>query len=231
VTVYNGNTYYSADQNSTKKGTQTGIFEYTGTPGTSQGSNTGTLITPASGKVNGTTVNFSPQSFVFANPTTLYVADTGDPKAGGTGDGGIQKWLYSNGAWNLAYTLTDANFVSPASATTATDGETGFEALALKLVGGNADLYAVSYTAGDADPNGLYAIVDNLGATTLPTGSDTETFTELEAASGSSNANGTDQNFKGVAFAPEAVPEPSTWLMAGASILVLLAIRRRTRVS
>lgn len=231
VSVYNGNTYYSADQNSSKKGTQTGIFEYTGTPGTSEGSNTGTLITPASGKVNGTTVNFSPQSFVFANPTTLYVADTGDPKAGGTGDGGIQKWLYSNGAWNLAYTLTDANFVSPASATTAADGETGFEALALKLVGGNADLYAVSYTAGDADPNGLYAIVDNLGATTLPTGSDTETFTELEAASGSSNVNGTDQNFKGVAFAPEAVPEPSTWLMAGASILVLLAIRRRTRVS
>ncbi|HEY0256752.1 MAG TPA: hypothetical protein VGC39_04850, partial [Candidatus Methylacidiphilales bacterium] len=77
------NTYFSADQNSNKKGTLTGIFEYSGSPTGSEGSNTGTRITPASGTVNGKTVNFSPEGFVFANATTLYVADTGDPKAGG----------------------------------------------------------------------------------------------------------------------------------------------------
>ncbi len=227
VTQYNGNTYYSADQNSSSKGTQTGIFEYSGSPSTSQGTNTGTRLTPVSGTVNGKSVNFSPEGFAFASPTVLYVADTGDPKAGGTGDGGIQKWIYSSGAWNLAYTLTDPNFVLPTLATTASHGETGFEALTFQLVGGNVDLYAVSYTAGDADPNGLYAIVDNLAATTLPTGANAESFTELEAASGTSDVNGTDENFKGVSFAPEAIPEPSTWALVGVSMLGMYILRRR----
>jgi hypothetical protein len=229
IEVYNGNLYYSADQNSSKKGTQTGIFEYTGTPTTSQGANTGTLITPASALVNGTTVNLSPQGFVFANSTTLYVADTGDPKAGGTSDGGIQKWVNVAGTWTLEYTLTDPNFVSPTLTASAAHGQTGFEALTLQVVGGNADLYAVSYTAGDDDPNGLYAIVDNLSAMTLPTGANAESFTELEAGSGSSNANGTDENFKGVSFAPTVVPEPSTWGLAVAGGIGMLGMFRKRR--
>jgi hypothetical protein len=220
VQVYNGNLYYSADQNS-KKGVLTGVFEYSGTPTTSQGASTGTRLTPASEVVGGKTINFSPQGFAFANATTMYVADTGDPKAGGTGDGGIQKWSFSSllGTWTLDYTLTDANFVSPTQATSVSDGQTGFEALTLNLSGGNVDIYAVSYTAGDADPNGLYGIVDNLSATTLPTGLNAETFTELEAAPGTSDAGGADYNFKGVAFAPVAAPEPTTTSML---ILALL---------
>jgi hypothetical protein len=213
ITQYNGNTYYSADQNSSSKGTQTGIFQYTGSPSSSEGANTGTRLTPASGSVNGKTVNFSPQAFTFANATTLYVADTGDPKAMGIGDGGIQKWSLLNGTWALDYTLVDPNFVSPTVATSVSDGQTGFEAMTLQVVGGNVDIYAVSYTAGDADPNGLYAIVDNLAATTLPTGAGTESFTELEAAPGTSDAGGADFNFKGVSFAPVAAPEPSTFAM------------------
>ena len=229
IVVSNGNLFYSTDQNSSKKGTQTGIFEYAGTPTTSQGANTGTLITPASALVNGATVNLSPEGFVFANSTTLYVADTGDPKAGGTGDGGIQKWVNVGGIWTLQYTLTDPNFVSPTAATSAMDGETGFAALALKVVGGNVDIYAVSYTAGDADPNGLYAIVDNLSAATLPIGVNAENFTELAAASGTSNAGGADDNFKGISFAPAVVPEPSTWGLAVAGGLGMLGMCRRRR--
>ena len=221
VTQYGGNTYYSADQNSTKKGTQTGIFEYTGSPTTSQGTNTGTRLTPASGVVNGVTVNFSPEAFTFANATTMYVADTGDPKAGGTGDGGIQKWSLISGTWTLDYTLTSANFVSPSTATSVADGQTGFEALTLAVNGDSVDIYAVSYTAGDADPNGLYAVVDSLSATTLPIG---ETVTELEAAPGSSNVGDADYNFKGVAFAPEAVPEPSTVAMMIVALLGMLGL-------
>jgi hypothetical protein len=82
--------YFSADQNSSSKGTLTGIFESPTTGGP------GTLITPASVTVGSTTYNLSPEGFFFANATTLYVADTGAPKAGGTADGGIQKWSYSS---------------------------------------------------------------------------------------------------------------------------------------
>ena len=178
VLEYNGNLYFSADQNS-KKGDLTGIFEYSGAPTTLQTSS-GTRLTPASGMISGTAVNFSPEDFAFANATTMYVADTGVPKAGGVGDGGIQKWSLIDGAWDLDYTLTDPNFVSPSSAPTASHGETGFEDLAIDVVGGDVDIYAVSYTAGDADPNGLYAIVDGLSDTTAPTGANAESFTELE---------------------------------------------------
>jgi hypothetical protein len=231
ITQYNGNTYYSADQNS-KKGIQTGIFEYSGSPSSSEGTNTGTRLTPASEVVSGKTINFSPQAFTFANATTLYVADTGDPKAGGTGDGGIQKWSLVNGTWALDYTLTDPNFVSPTTATSVSDGQTGFEAMTLQLVGGNVDIYAVSYTAGDADPNGLYAIVDSLGATTLPTGAGTESFTELEAAPGTSDAGGADYNFKGVSFAPTEAPEPSTFAMLIVTLLGAAGLAwNRRRVS
>jgi hypothetical protein len=222
ITQYGGNTYYSTDQNS-KKGIQTGIFEYTGSPTSSEGSNTGTRITPASGVVNGVSVNFSPEGFTFANATTLYVADTGDPKAVGTGDGGIQKWSLVDSAWVLDYTLTVPSFVSSSALT----GETGFEAMTLQVVGNSVDIYAVSYTAADADPNGLYAIVDNLSALTLPTGAATESFTELAAAPGTSDAGGADDNFKGVSFAP--IPEPSTYAMmlVGLAGMVGFAWKRR----
>lgn len=199
VQAYNGNLYYSADQNSSSKGTQTGIFMYSGSPTTSQGSQTGTRITPAN---NGAGVNYSPQGFFFANSTTLYVADTGDPKAGGTGDGGIQKWTLSltSGQWVLDYTLTSVNLVSPASATSVAHGETGFEALTGQIVGNQVNLFAISYTAGDADSNGFYGVTDNLSATTAAPG---ETMIELAQS-------GADNNFKGVSFTPQAVPEPST---------------------
>lgn len=39
----------------------------------------------------GTAVSLSPESYFFASPTVLYVADSGNPKAGGVGDGGLQK--------------------------------------------------------------------------------------------------------------------------------------------
>jgi hypothetical protein len=203
VQEYQGNLYYSADQNS-GKGIQTGIFEYTGLPTTSQSTNTGTRLTPAN---DGGSVNYSPEGFFFANATTLYVADTGDPKAGGTGDGGIQKWAYNGSQWVLQYTLTNPNFVSPSLATTAAHGETGFEAIAGNLVDGVVNLYAVSYTAGDADPNGFYGITDPLAANSLSG----QSFVEIAAAPGI-QASGTNPDFvyKGVSFTPTGSPVNSS---------------------
>lgn len=200
IFAYQGSLYYSADQNSASKGTLTGIFEYSGLPTTSQSTNTGTRITPAN---NGGSINYSPDGFFFANSTTLYVADTGDPKAGGTGDGGIQKWVYNGSQWILQYTLTTPNFVSPTLATSAVHGETGFAALAGNVVSGTVYLYATSYTAGDADPDGLYGIADTLSSTTGAG----EAFTEIAAAPGI-QASGTnpDYVFKGVSLAPIAGP-------------------------
>ena len=203
VTGSNGNLYYSID----KSGAPTGVYQITGAANP----------TPITAANNGQGVNYSPEGFFFANDHTLYVADTGVPKAGGTGDGGIQKWTLNGSTWSLAYTLTPTGFVSPATAASAKSGQTGFEAITGVVVGGNVELYAVSYTAGDDNPNGLYAITDGLTSTS-GTG---ETFTELESAAGNGG-----EVFKGVSFAPGLVPEPSTWTLAGLGIALCVGLGR-----
>ena len=228
VLEYGGNLYYSTDQLD-KSGTQAGIFGYSGTPTTAQG--IGTQITPASVVLGGTTFNLSPEDFAFANSTTLYVADTGDPKGGVWGLGGIQKWSFANGTWGLDYTLAPSTFIPDDNLdnTPTASGESGFEDLALQVVGGNVDIYAVSYTVGDdALGNGLYGVVDSLSNTSAAVADD-ETVTELEASPGISGT--ADYNFKGVSFAPSIapVPEPSTWALGLAGAGALLAFRRRRK--
>jgi MYXO-CTERM domain-containing protein len=242
VLQYGGNTYFSADQNS-GKGILTGIFEYSGSPATLQ-SGSGTRLIPASGTIyagggfsnpassSGTSVNFSPEDFAFANSTTMYVADTGVPKADGIGDGGIQKWTLSNGAWTLDYTLAPSTFIPSVNldSSTTIQGETGFEDLALQVVGNNVDIYAVSYTIGnDGAANGLYGVVDSL-SNLSPTVGETETVDELEEAPGYEGTSA-DYNFKGVSFAPSLapVPEPSTWALGLGGLGTLLAFQRRRK--
>ena len=69
----------------------------------------------------------------------------------------------------LDYTLSDPNFVSPSLSASASFGETGFEAITGQVLGSGTgatvNLFAVSYTAADAEQNGLYEITDSLGAT------------------------------------------------------------------
>jgi hypothetical protein len=216
VTGFNNTIYYSIDTSS-----HTGVMSL-GTNPTSL--TTPTAITAATNAKTGSSeVFYSPEGFFFANSTTLYVADTGVPKAfvsGASADGGIQKWTLSSGTWSLDYTLTPTggDWLNASDSATASSGETGFAAITGEVVGNSVELFAVSYTAGDDNPNGLYGITDSLSATS---GSG-ESFTELESATGSGG-----QTFKGVSFAPTAVPEPTTLsLLAGGAAL---ALRRRRR--
>ena len=155
----------------------------------------------------GKTINLSPEGYFFANATTLYIADGGNPKAGGLGDGGLQKWTFNGTTWQLDYTLSAGlNLV----ADTATSGTTGLIGLTGTVVGGEVYLYATNSTLGDLDQTYVYGITDTLSATTLPTD---ETFTALVTAAA-------DTNIRGISFAPtESTAVTSTTVVsAGATV-------------
>jgi hypothetical protein len=200
------------------------------------GNNGGTgklVITATNGNgVNtiGSEINLSPESFYFADSHTLYVADAGiskndsalnDSNGSALGDGGLQKWIYSDStkSWSLAYTISAGLDLV---ANTSSAGVTGLLGLTGQVVNGQVQLFATSYTIGDLDQSFLYGVSDALTATS---GAGTS-FTTLAAAPA-------DSNFKGVAFAPNAdstVPEPATWAMMVVGFGVAgAALRRRTR--
>ena len=232
VQVYNGQLHVSTDS---KKGSTN--RDYIGTlgaqgalptseanggngpamlPGFGNSGGTGKITVTASNANNvnaglvgqNKTVNLSPENYFFANADTLYVADSGSPKNtsadSSLGDGGLQKWTMSDGTWTLDYTISDGlNLVANSGAA----GSTGLYGLTGKdiTVDGvqEVELFATNYTIGDTDQTYLYGITDVLGDLTAQAG---ESFATLETAPG-------DTTFKGVAFAPSPVPEPSTWAM------------------
>jgi hypothetical protein len=183
--------------------------------------------------INGSTgsVYLSPENYFYANATTLYVADSGDPKNGSSsgsagaqndGDGGLQKWSLVNGTWTLDYTLSAGlNLVLNGNdGATVAHGVSGLYGLTGKVVGGQVELFATSYVLSDTDQTYLYGITDTLSSTSASQVSG-ETFTTLEDAPA-------DASFKGVSFAPQSpVPAPAnlTLLLSGLA-LVVLAVRR-----
>ena len=203
--IYNGALYVSRDSKQGTNGTSN-IGDY-GTSLPTSGtapivltgiSQTDMLTVAQENTVNasavGTAVHLSPENFFFANATTLYVADSGNPKQGGLGDGGLQKWVYNGTSWSLAYTLSlGLNLV----ADTASSGTTGLVGLTGVVVGNTVQLYATNSTIGDLDPTYLYGITDTLSATTGAG----ESFTTLVTAA-------PDTNIRGVAFAPTVAAAP-----------------------
>jgi hypothetical protein len=205
---------------------QSGPTQLTGF-GNSGGTGKVTITTNTVNGVNsiGQQVNLSPENYFFANPTTLYVADSGNPKnnsaTSGLGDGGLQKWSLVSGSWTLDYTLSAGlNLV----ANTASAGTTGLFGLTGEDVTSDGvsevELFATNSTIGDTDPTFLYGITDVLADISDPG----ESFTELAAAPA-------DTNFKGVAFAPEVTPLPATLPLfaGGLGALGLLARRKGGR--
>ncbi len=204
VEIQNGQLYVSRDS---KQGPTASISSYgttlptaatasTTLPGIA---NTITLAAAQENSVNaadvGKKVFLSPESYFFANPTTLYVADSGNPKqdtkTAGLADGGLQKWSYNGSAWVLDYTLsTGLTLVSDGAAA----GTTGLIGLTGTVTGNTVTLYATNATLGDTDPTFVYGITDTLSATAASAG---QSFTTLFTAA-------PDTNVRGIAFAPSA---------------------------
>ena len=189
-------------------------------------------------------VYLSPENYFFANPTTLYVADSGDPKGDNNGtvgnpgvgvdgeqgvsDGGLQKWTFNGTAWVLDYTLT-AGLLDLVPDTTACGsdevgcGTTGLIGLTGQVEpDGTVDLFSTNSTLGDEDQTYLYGITDTL-ADTDPSEVTGESFDVLETAP-------SDVNIRGVAFAPETeeeLPEPASLALFGVGAAGLALLRRK----
>ena len=138
----------------------------------------------------GSFVYLSPEQYFFANPTTHYVADSGQPKNGNAGkaalgEGGLQKWSLVNGAWTLDYDLVKGlNLVNNANAnanTPTASGVTGLFGLTGQVVNGQVELFATSYGLNELSPSYLYEITDTLSDSTIGQTSG-ESFTTLESA-------------------------------------------------
>jgi hypothetical protein len=171
--------------------------------GNPSGTGTVSITSNGNGFNTGLQINTSPSNYYFANASTLYVADTGNPKnntaASRVGDGGLQKWINTqadgSGTWNLAYTLYQGlNLVLNTSGT----GTSGLHGLTGKVIGDAVELYATDATLSDLDPTHLYGITDTLSFTTASQAS-AETFNLLATSPKNSN-------FKGVSFAPTGPP-------------------------
>lgn len=201
VTIQNGQLYVSRDSTeSTTSGTNISTYGTTlptsaTVPSVLPGISQSIILTAAQeNTVNasavGTAVNLSPESFFFATPSILYVADSGDPKNGGVGDGGLQKWVLNNGTWDLEYTLSQGLNIAPNGMTTSS-GTSGLIGLTGTVIGGVVELFATTETFGELNPDALVAVTDTLTATT-GTG---EVFTTLETSA-------PNTILRGISFAP-----------------------------
>jgi hypothetical protein len=205
----------------------------------SSGGNNGSISLTASfaNGVNnsriGSFVYLSPEQYFFANPNVLYVADSGQPKNGNVnkaalGEGGLQKWVFSNGNWTLAYDLVAGlNLVNNANANSITPnapGVTGLLGLTGRVVGNQVQLFATSYGLNELSQSYLYEITDDLGAVQASDVSGEQFITLYTDPTGLTS-------IRGVSFAP-AVPEPETYamLLAGFGLIGFVASRRKRRL-
>lgn len=138
IDIYGGQLYIS-----TAAGARFGVC----TVGTGLPTGTGETVTLLAGFPTAT--GPSSYDFVFANPSTLYVADDRTIANGG----GVQKWTESAGTWSLAYTLAPA-------------GTQGCRGLTGVVNAGVATLYATT-TATNA--NLIVTVTDTGASSTFST--------------------------------------------------------------
>lgn len=208
IEIYNGTLYVSQNSSEGTSNIESfGTLPTTATtPSILSGIDLAVTLTSAeanslnSGEV-GTVVNLSPEQYFFANATTLYVADSGNPKAGTIGDGGLQKWVLdtATGKWSLAYTLSAGlNLVENSSVSSDTAGTTGLIGLTGMLnADGTVTFYATNSTLGDLNQTYVYTITDTVSATVA---SSSETFSVVTTAQA-------DTNDRGISLAPESTSD------------------------
>jgi hypothetical protein len=185
----------------------------------------------APGHTGNTFVYLSPEQYFFANPSTLYIADSGAPKNGqptaaGLGDGGLQKWVNSmpggSGAWTEVYDMFDGLGLTGQgnadSATPTAPGVTGLFGLTGEVIGNDVELFATTYGLNELSSSYLYEVTDLLSNMDYTIGQ-SEMFNLLYAAPA-------DTLIRGVAFAP--VPEPASMTILAAALAALGLLRRRS---
>jgi hypothetical protein len=138
----------------------------------------------------------SSYDFFIADMNNDTVLDTAWLAVDGTAasGGGIQKWTFNGTTWSFGYVL-GTNGISVGSA-----------ALTIDLSGANPQIYALTREGGNT--NHLYTVTD--------TGASSAT-TFLATSPGNTQ-------WRGIAFAPSAVPEPTALL--GIGLVALMASRR-----
>lgn len=188
VTIVNGQLYVSSSS---------GSFHGVSTVGSGEPTTSGQTITLLPGFT--AIDNPSPYDYVFANDSTLYIADDSSAGPSGAG-GGVQKWVFSTetNAWTLAYDIYNVDGGSTSA----------FRSLTGAVVDGQFKLYGVGTL------NKLF-LVNDTGFSV--------TSNVIPLASAATNTAFRSVEFVPVAAAP--VPEPAS--LAILSLGGMLLLRRR----
>jgi hypothetical protein len=223
IGIFNGNLYVSKGSGGNG---DDGVFQVHN--GTGDGLPIGTTNTitklfgaPAADPVSGAASPLTSFGFWFANPTTVYVADEGNPNLDAMGNlipdplAGLEKWSLVNGVWQLDYTIQSGLHLDKPESIPGYPVMTqtyGLRNLTGKVNrDGTVTIYAVtaqfsSISGGEPDPTKIVVVTDRLSAKKLPaTGHDDDRSDwdrdDLDrfVILGTSHVG---EVFRGVAFAP-----------------------------
>ena len=211
IAIFNGNLYVSKGSGGNG---DDGIFQV----GSGLPTGTGNTITellgdPATDPITGASSPLTPFGFWFANPTTLYVADEGNPNTDANGNlipdpmAGLQKWSSTGGKWQLDYVIQNGLNLDKAENVAGYPVPTYTYGIR-NLTGttnwdGSVTIFAITaqysnISGGEPDPTRLVMVVDQPSAKSLATGFEAfffDRFVTLQQAQ-------SGDVFRGVALAP-----------------------------